>query len=102
MRSLLLVALCASCFSVEMGKPMSPKGQAEITGPPSASMSAVQTTPDDLSNLVACARMALPSLTTDQIVAVAAAIRHAEADIASMRKTASSLPPAPVVEAKKP
>lgn len=63
-------------------------------------MTAVQTSPDDLQNLVACARLQLPNLTADQIAAVAVAIKHAEEDIAAMRKAAAAMPPPPA-EAKK-
>lgn len=41
----------------------------------------------DLQNLAYCARQCMSSLTADQMIMVATAIKHAEADITEMRKT---------------
>lgn len=87
---------CAS--SMPAADNRAPKVEAKPSEAPA--MSAVQITPDDLQNLVACARMKLGDLTADQIAAVAVAIKHAEEDMAAMRKAAASLPPPPA-EAKK-
>ncbi len=45
-------------------------------------------TADDLQNLAYCARQCMPNLKTAEMLLVATAIQHAEADIAEMRKPA--------------
>lgn len=91
MKTLLLSLLCSLSFAADKGAP--------VEQPPAP---VAQTSADDLQNLAACARMALASLTAEQIAAVAVALRHAEADIAAMRKAQAAMPAAPTVaEAKK-
>jgi hypothetical protein len=44
------------------------------------------TTADDLQNLMACSRRSLPSLTPDELVAIAGALARATKDMEEMRK----------------
>ena len=69
-----------------------PRCSAETVAPvePSSHLTA-----DQLQNLVICARRALPTLSPDEMVAVAVSIKAAEADIAEMRKPKPVTVPAP-------
>lgn len=77
-------------------------GVSFVLIPPRCSAETVSTvepsphlTAEQLQNLVVCARRALPTLTPDEMVAVAVSIKAAEADIAEMRKPKVVTVPAP-------
>lgn len=55
-------------------------------------------TDHDLQNLAYCARQCMVNFTPDQMLMVATAIKHAEADMAEMRKPPATvtMPDAPV------
>ena len=60
-----------------------------------AADAAPQVTADDLQNLVVCARRTVGSLSPAEMQTVVAAIAHAEADIAELRKPRPVTVPAP-------
>ncbi len=95
MRPMLLIALsiCISAFSAEAN----PSAEKPASAP---AAHAAATTADDLQNLVACARLQLPSLTAEQLAVVVVAIKHAEDDAKAMRAAIAALPPPPA-EGKK-
>jgi hypothetical protein len=94
MRIVLLLAIASLCAAADAP----PKGDAAKIpdfSPPSVVHSV---TADDLQNLVVCARRSLPTLTADELGAVAVSIKHAEEAIVAMRQPPAApaeKPPAP-------